>query len=214
MGNCGHNRHGPKRGGLLCPFHGKLGPHLIQCGLGPGLLRTKWCLHPSSRLAIKDINRKLRGCAPFRGDLRPHLTQRRLGRGLPPYQVASWSMQPFGRNGYGPKIGKLLQHGWQQPYWICLLWCSWRCGWQAPRWFVMPRDSLTRTKRETLSTPFCKRVYMSSPVLKCQKQLRLTVSIKFVFVCHFSSHHGLYYTASLNYGKVLNYLFIPSANYF
>ena len=29
----------------------------------------------------------------------------------------------------------------------------------------MPRDSLTRTKRETLSTPFCKRVYRPSPVL-------------------------------------------------
>ena len=29
----------------------------------------------------------------------------------------------------------------------------------------MPRDSLTRNKRETLSTPFCKRVYRSSPVL-------------------------------------------------
>ena len=30
---------------------------------------------------------------------------------------------------------------------------------------VMPRDSLTRTKREPLSTPFCKRVYRPSPVL-------------------------------------------------
>ena len=29
----------------------------------------------------------------------------------------------------------------------------------------MFRDSLTRTKRETLSTPFCKRVYRPSPVL-------------------------------------------------
>jgi len=32
-------------------------------------------------------------------------SQRRLGRGLPPYQVASWSTQPFGHNRYGPKIG-------------------------------------------------------------------------------------------------------------
>jgi len=28
----------------------------------------------------------------------PHLTHCRLGRGLPLYQVASWSMQPFGHN--------------------------------------------------------------------------------------------------------------------
>jgi len=35
----GHNRHGSKRGkGLLCPYRGKLGPCLIQCGLGRGLL--------------------------------------------------------------------------------------------------------------------------------------------------------------------------------
>jgi len=39
MGDCGHNRHRPKRrGGLLCPFRRDLGPRLIQCGLGRGLL--------------------------------------------------------------------------------------------------------------------------------------------------------------------------------
>jgi len=38
MGDRGHNRHGPKRGGLLCLFRGELGPRLIQCGLGRGLL--------------------------------------------------------------------------------------------------------------------------------------------------------------------------------
>ena len=31
-------------------------------------------------------------------ELGPHLTQCGLGRGLPPYQVASWSIQPFGHN--------------------------------------------------------------------------------------------------------------------
>jgi len=52
MGDRGHNRHGPKRGGVLCPFRGALGTHLIQCGLRGGLyFRTKWRLHPSSRLA-------------------------------------------------------------------------------------------------------------------------------------------------------------------
>jgi len=61
MGDSGHNRHGPKRGeGLLCLFRGELGPHLIQCGLGRGLLPyTKCRLHPSSRLATIDVNQKL-----------------------------------------------------------------------------------------------------------------------------------------------------------
>jgi len=31
------------------------------------------------------------------GELGPHLTQCGLGRGLPTYQVASWSIQPFGQ---------------------------------------------------------------------------------------------------------------------
>jgi len=35
----GHNRHGPKSGGLLCPFPWgrELGPHLTQCRLGQAL---------------------------------------------------------------------------------------------------------------------------------------------------------------------------------
>jgi len=41
----------------------------------------------------------------FLWDLNPHLTQCRLGRRLPPYQVASWSIQPFGHNRHGPKTG-------------------------------------------------------------------------------------------------------------
>ena len=38
MGDSGHNRHGPKRWGTLCLFRAELGPRLIQCGLGRGLL--------------------------------------------------------------------------------------------------------------------------------------------------------------------------------
>jgi len=34
-----------------------------------------------------------------------HLTQCGLGWGLPPYQVTSWSILPFGHNRHGPKIG-------------------------------------------------------------------------------------------------------------
>jgi len=88
MGDRGHNRYGPKIWGLLCPFRGQLGPRLIQCGLAEVYFRTKWRLHPSSRLATIDINRKL-GLCPFKEELRPRLTQRLLDRGLPPCQVAS-----------------------------------------------------------------------------------------------------------------------------
>ena len=38
MGDRGHNRHGPKRGRVLCPFRGALGTRLIQYGLCGGLL--------------------------------------------------------------------------------------------------------------------------------------------------------------------------------
>jgi len=45
---------------------------------------------------------------PLSGGAGPHITQCGLGRGLPPYQLASWSIQPFGHNRHGPKIGGLL----------------------------------------------------------------------------------------------------------
>jgi len=39
MGDRRHNRHGPKRGGMLCAFRGALGTRLlIQCGLHRDLL--------------------------------------------------------------------------------------------------------------------------------------------------------------------------------
>ena len=51
---------------------------------------------------------KIGGLCPFfGGELGPHITQTRLGQGLPPYQVASLSIQPFGHNGHWPKIGGL-----------------------------------------------------------------------------------------------------------
>ena len=39
------------------------------------------------------------------GELGPYLTQSHLGRDLATYEVISWSMQPFGRNRYGRKLG-------------------------------------------------------------------------------------------------------------
>jgi len=48
--------------GLLCPFRAQLGPRLTQCGLGQGLyFRTKWRLHPSSRLVTINMGQILGG---------------------------------------------------------------------------------------------------------------------------------------------------------
>ena len=48
-------------------------------------------------LATIGISRKMGDAAVLLsvGELGPHLTQCRLGRGIPPYQVASWSIQPI-----------------------------------------------------------------------------------------------------------------------
>jgi len=58
------------------------------------------------RLATIDMGRTLG--PPFcGGELGSYLTQCRLGQDLAPYQVAFWSIQPFGHNRYGPRIGEL-----------------------------------------------------------------------------------------------------------
>jgi len=64
-------------------------------------------------LATIDMGRKLGDC-PVLGELGPHVTQCLQGRGLPPYQMASWSIEPFGRSRHGPKIGGsgLCPFGW------------------------------------------------------------------------------------------------------
>jgi len=70
-GNCGHNRHGPKRRGYCAPFTGELGPHLTQCGLGRGPLPYQV---ESSAIQMFVHNRhepKTGGCAPFRGSYDP-----------------------------------------------------------------------------------------------------------------------------------------------
>ena len=97
-------------------------------------------------------------CASFRGGLGlgPHLTQRRLGRGLPPYQVVSWSIQPFGHNIHGPKSGAavpsffggelfthLTQHGLGQgltPYQVAS-WSIQPFGYNTPTSWTEQTDS-------------------------------------------------------------------------
>jgi len=57
-------------------------------------------------MATIDMRWKEGGCcAPFTREQGPGLTQCGLGRGLLSYQVASSSIQPFGQNWHGPKIG-------------------------------------------------------------------------------------------------------------
>jgi len=90
---------------VVCPFWGSLIPMWHNVAWAEAYLCTKWHLDPSSCLATIDMGRKVGGCALFwRGELGPLLTQCRLEGGLPPYEVASWSIQPFGHNRYGPKI--------------------------------------------------------------------------------------------------------------
>ena len=85
-----------KKRGLLCPFREEVGPRLIQCGLGRGLLqyRTNWRLHPSSHLATIDMGQKIVWAwgwvCPFSGgSCRVPIEQSCLGQDLPPYPVAS-----------------------------------------------------------------------------------------------------------------------------
>ena len=57
------------------------------------------------RLATTDMGRKVgRGCCGSWVPTASHLTQCGLGQGLPLYQVASWSIQPFGHNCRNAKL--------------------------------------------------------------------------------------------------------------
>jgi len=49
-----------------------------------------------------------RGCAPLERAAGPNLNKCGQGWGLSSYQVASWTIQPFGQNRHGPKMGGRL----------------------------------------------------------------------------------------------------------
>ena len=109
MGGHGHNRHGPKRGGLLCPFRGQLGPHLTQCGLGQGLPLYQ-ILHLANRLATIDMGQNLGGVGvPFFLGLAGSPSNTKLP-GTRPTSIPS-GIQPFGHNGHWPKIGGCVPLG-------------------------------------------------------------------------------------------------------
>jgi len=71
MRDRGHNRHGPKTAGLLCPFCGGAGSPSNIMRPGPrstSVVRTIWRLCPSSHLATIDMGQKLgRGAVPLLG---------------------------------------------------------------------------------------------------------------------------------------------------
>ena len=121
---------------------GELGPCLTQCAWAEVYFRTKWRLHPSSRLATVDMNRKLGSCAPFMGDLRPHLTQRRLGRGLLLYKVASLSSRlatiDIGRKLGAPFLGGDGELGPQHKV-------AWAEAYLHTKWHLNPSNHLATT---------------------------------------------------------------------
>jgi len=76
---------GRKEGGVLCPC-------LRNVAWDEVYFRTKWRLHPYSRLATMDMSRKLgrEALPPFwGGELGPYLAECGLDRGPPPCKVLS-----------------------------------------------------------------------------------------------------------------------------
>jgi len=99
-----------KRGRLLRPFHGELGPRLIQCGLGRGLLPHQVASSSVQPLSHNRHGPKIRcgGGALFLGVAgSPSKTKSPVPR---PTSIPSGileSIQPFGHNGHWPKIGSV-----------------------------------------------------------------------------------------------------------
>jgi len=94
---------------VLCPFQGKLGPHLTQCRRGPRPTSVPSGILIPPAIWPQYMGRKSGAAVPlFWVELGPHLTQCCLGQGPPPYQVASWSTQPYGHNRHWLKIGEGL----------------------------------------------------------------------------------------------------------
>jgi len=108
------------------------------------------------------MGRKLGRCALWEGNLGPHLTQCGLGRGLPPYQVASGSIQPFDKNRHGHKLAAV-------PLWVREAGSPFNTIWGRPRptcvpsfilihpavWHNRHRPRIVRTQaKQVLLCPF------------------------------------------------------------
>ena len=104
MGDGGHNRHGPKRGGAV-PLSRELGPRLVQCGLGRGLLPSQVASSSIQPFCHNRHGPKIgwEWVCPFLGlagspsNTKSHRTR--------PTSIPSGILviQPFGQNGHWPK---------------------------------------------------------------------------------------------------------------
>jgi len=95
------------------------------------------------RLATIDTGRKVGVTAlplSMRGQLDLHLTVwPGLGWGLPPYQVASWSVQPSGHNRHGWKIGGCALFGGS---WVPINSVAWAEAYLHTKWHLDPSSRL------------------------------------------------------------------------
>ena len=81
-----------------------------------------------------------------RGELRPRLTQCNRGRGLLPCQVASSSIQPFGHNRHGPKIGWGLCFFLGGGSWVPMQHkVAWAEAYLHTKWHLSPSSRLATT---------------------------------------------------------------------
>ena len=94
----GHNRHGPKIGGCVLWEEGSwASSDTIWPGQRPTSMPSFILIHAA--VWPQQTWAKNCGVVPFgRTGAGPYLTQCGQDRGLPPRQVSSWSMQPFGHN--------------------------------------------------------------------------------------------------------------------
>jgi len=112
MGDRGHYRHGPKRGGLLCPFlGGELGPRLTQCDLRRGLLPYQVASSSIQPFGHNRHGPKIGELCPFRGR-GAESQSNTMSHRLRSISVSSGILQPFGHNRHGPKIGGSAPFFW------------------------------------------------------------------------------------------------------
>ena len=107
-----HNRHGPKSGGGCCAPLGRAGSpsNTMWPGLRPTSMPSGILIH-SAVWPQQTWTKKCGGCCALLEGAGSPCNTMSPGPSLPPYQAASWSMQPFGHNRHGPKIGGLC------PFW-------------------------------------------------------------------------------------------------
>ena len=108
MGDRGHNRHGPKRGGLLCPFDRELGPRLWP-GPRSASVPSGVFIHPAV-WPQWTLAKNWVGAVPF--SMGPDRTQSRLGRSL---LHTKWRLHPFSRLAtidMGQKLGGAVLFFW------------------------------------------------------------------------------------------------------